>query len=346
MSEMVTSQGGRAMSGNLKGALFALLAFGLFSTHDVIVKLMGGVYSPFQLIFFSVLFSFPIAILIMMRDTQPGTLLPVHPWWVALRTAAALMTGISAFYAFSNLPLAQVYAIIFAAPLIITVLAIPILGEKVGIRRWCAVIAGLGGVLIVLGPGQTALTLGHLGALTAALGSAVASVIARRIGPEERSVVLLLYPMMANFILMAAILAWVYEPPQIAHLGLFAAMAFLGSMAGLLIIVAYKAGEAVIVAPMQYSQILWATLYGALFFGEFPDMKTAAGAIVIIASGIYIVLRESRSGSSANRPVLASRQRPDMGTTARRPRLSGLAGRSGLGPPGATLPQAERPEQP
>ena len=319
------------MNANAKGALLALLAFGVYATHDVIVKLMGGIYSPVQLIFFSVLFSFPLAMLMLMRDATPGTLLPVHPWWITVRTVAAVVTGLTAFYAFSVLPLAQVYAIIFASPLIITILAIPILGERVRIRRWLAVIVGLAGVLVVIQPGQTALSLGHLAALIAAFGGALASIIVRKIGAEERAVVLLLYPMTANFIVMACALPFVYEPPPLDHLGLFAAMAVLGSLGGLIIIAAYKAGEAVIVAPMQYSQILWAAVYGALFFGEFPDGATILGAAIIIASGLYIVLRESRSGASANMPVTRTKQRPETGTTPRTPTLPGIGGRSGLG---------------
>jgi drug/metabolite transporter (DMT)-like permease len=89
----------------------------------------------------------------LMRDATQGTLIPVHPWWTALRTGAAILTGSSAFYAFSILPLAEVYAILFAAPLLITVLSIPILGEKVGRHRWFAVVRGLIGVLVVLRPG-------------------------------------------------------------------------------------------------------------------------------------------------------------------------------------------------
>jgi len=312
------------MTSNLKGALLALAAFGLYATHDAIVKLMGADYSAFQLIFFSVMFSFPIAILILMRDSKPGTLLPVHPWWVATRTAAAVMTGISAFYAFSKLPLAQVYAIVFATPLIITVLAIPILGEKVRIRRWLAVIVGLVGVIVVIGPSTASLTLGHLAALAAAFGGALASIIVRKIGAEERSVVLLLYPMMANFIVMGVALVFVYKPPPIEHLGYFAAMAVLGSAGGLVIIMAYKAGEAVIVAPMQYSQIIWATLYGALFFGEYPDTATYIGAAIITASGLYIVLREGQAGPTGTRPVLRSRARPETGTIPRRFNPAGL----------------------
>lgn len=319
------------MAPNVKGALLALLAFGVYATHDVIVKLMGASYSPFQLIFFSVLFSFPLAMLMLMRDATPGTLLPVHPWWVAFRTFAALVTGLSAFYAFTVLPLAQVYAILFASPLIITVLAIPILGEKVRIRRWLAVIVGLIGVIVVLRPGSTALSAGHLAALVAAIGAAFASIIVRKIGSEERPLVLLLYPMTANFLVTAVALPFVYVAPPIEHLGFFAGIALLGTIGGLIIIAAYNVGEAVIVAPMQYSQILWAAVYGLLFFGELPDFATVLGAAIIIASGLYIVLRESQSGTSANKPVTRTKQRPDTGTTPRTPTLPGIAGRSGLG---------------
>ena len=207
------------MSPNAKGALLALVAFGVFSTHDVIVKVLGGVYSPIQIVFFSVLLSFPLATVMLMRDAKPGTLVPVHPWWLALRTGAAVVTGVSAFYAFSVLPLAQVYAILFASPLLITVLAIPVLGEKVRLRRWLAVIVGLVGVLVVLRPGQTELSLGHLAALAAAIGGSLASIVVRKIGTDERPVVMLLYPMVVNFVIMACALPFVYEPLAIEHLG-------------------------------------------------------------------------------------------------------------------------------
>jgi drug/metabolite transporter (DMT)-like permease len=300
---------------NGKGALLALLAFAIYATHDVVVKLMGADYSPVQLIFFSVLFGFPLALGMLMRDPQPGTLLPVHPWWTALRTVAGVITAVTAFYAFSVLPLAQVYAIVFAAPLLITILAIPILGERVRIRRWLAVIVGLCGVLVVIRPGQADLSIGHLAALVAAVGGAVASVIVRKVGADERPVVLLVYPMTANFIVMGLALPFVYQPMPITHLGLIALMSCLGWLGGVVIIAAYKNGEAVIVAPMQYSQILWAALFGLLIFDETIDRWTAVGATIIIASGLYIVLREGRSGASANRPVLTARTRPDTGTS-------------------------------
>ena len=304
------------MTPNAKGALLALVAFGVFATHDVIIKVLGGTYSPIQIVFFSVLFSFPLATLWLLRDQTSGTLIPRHPYWMIARTIAAVVTGFSAFYAFSVLPLAQVYAIIFASPLLITVLAIPILGEKVRMRRWIAVLVGLSGVLVVLRPGETELGLGHLAALAAAVGGSFASVIVRKIGRDERTVVIMLYPMMANFLIMGLLLPTVYVPMPIEDIGRIAIIAVFAWTAGRFLIAGYNTGEAVIVAPMQYSQILWATVYGAFFFDEYPDTGTLIGSAIIITSGLYIVLRESRSTTSET-PVLRTRSRPETGTSPR-----------------------------
>ncbi|WP_292290850.1 DMT family transporter [Marivita sp.] len=309
------------MSSNVKGALLALISFGLFATHDVFIKTLGATYSPIQIVFFSVLLSFPLATIMLMRDAKPGTLVPVHPWWMAVRTVGAVVTGVSAFYAFSALPLTQTYAILFATPLLITVLSIPILGETVRLRRWLAVIVGLLGVMVVLRPGSTDLTLGHGAAILAAFAGAFASIVVRKIGAEERTVVMLLYPMVANFVVMGLALGFVYKPMPIEHLGLLAIISIMAWIAGRIIIAAYQTGEAAIVAPMQYSQILWATAYGLIFFGETTDLYTAVGAVIIIASGLYIVFRESRGGTSQNTPVLRTRSRVGTPSTLR---LSGL----------------------
>ena len=302
---------------NLRGASLALIAFGLFSTHDVVVKILGADFAAFQIVFFSVLLSFPLVMFMLIRDTTPGTLIPVHPWWTTFRTAAVVLTASSAFYAFSVLPLAQVYSILFATPLFITLLSIPILGEKVGLHRWAAVSIGLTGVMIVLQPGSAQLGLGHLAAGIAATGSAFASVVVRKIGKDERSAVLLLYPMMANFVAMAAILPLVYRPMPIESLGLVGILSMLAFAAGLLLILAYKSADATVVAPMQYSQILWAAAYGAVFFNEFPNSTTWPSSAILICSGLYIVLRESLSGISVNRPVLKTKSRNETGTAPR-----------------------------
>lgn len=297
------------MTSNAKGALFALLAFAIFATHDVVVKFLGATYSPFQVIFFSSLMSFPLVTLMLMRDKTEGNLRPAHPWWTALRTACAVANGMCAFYAFTVLPLAQTYAILFAAPLLITVLAIPILGESVGWRRGAAVAIGLAGVLIVLRPGSAPLSLGHLAAMGSAVFGATASIIVRKIGRDERAAVLLLYPMAVNFVVVGGLMIWVYKPMPLVDFGGAATISVLGFLAGLCLIAAYKAGEAAIVAPMQYSQIIWATVYGWFLFGEGVDSYTLIGAGVIIASGVYIVARESKRKGTSQTPVLRTRSR-------------------------------------
>ncbi len=302
---------------NLRGAILALVAMGIFATHDVVVKALGAHYSAIQIVFFAALLSFPIVSVILLNDASEASLRPRHPWWVLLRTVCTVITGVSAFYAFSNLPLAQVYVILFSSPLLITILAIPILGERVRARRWAAVIVGLIGVLIVMRPGQSALSVGHLAALVAAVCGATASVIVRRIGSEERSVVLLLFPMVGNFLAMGLALPFIYQPMSVEHLGMMGVIAVLGLIGSFLVILAYRAGEAVIVAPMQYSQILWATAYGYFLFNERPDMATGIGAGVIIASGLYIVFRESRVGASEHKPVTQTRGRTETVTTPR-----------------------------
>lgn len=303
----------------MKGALFGLLAFALYASHDVIIKLLGGTYSPFQIIFFSSLFSFPLVTFMLMRDPTMGNLRPVHPWWIALRTGCSVIASSCAFYAFSALPLAQTYAILFAMPLVITMLSIPILQERVGLHRWGAVAVGLAGVMVVLQPGAQDLGFGHGAALAAALFSATAAIIIRKIGREERPVVVLLYPLAANFVVMAALLPLVYKPMPLLHLGGLGAMSLLGFAAGLFLIAAYKHAEAAIVAPMQYSQIIWASIFGAALFGDTLDQTTMIGTGIIIASGLYIVFRESRGGRSDNTPVLRTRSR---GSTAASFRIS------------------------
>jgi len=136
--------------------------------------------------------------------------------------------------------------------------------------------------------------------------------------------------MVVNFIVMAMLLPMVYVPMPIGHLGLLGAVAVFAWCAQRMIITAYQNGEAAIIAPMQYSQIIWASIYGFAFFGEVIDMNTAIGTGIIIASGLYIVLRESGAGNSENTPVLRSRSRVETGTT---PRMSLIMRATGRTPP-------------
>jgi len=306
-----------SLSANSTGALFGLGAFATFSIHDVFIKQLGATYSPFQIVFFGALLSFPLITIVLMSDQKPGTLRPVHPWWIALRSVSGSTAAVCVFYAFGKLPLSQVYGILFAAPLIITVLAIPILGETVRLRRGLAVLVGLVGVLVVLRPGTTPMSSGHIAALFAAFAGALNSIIVRKIGNDERGVVMILYPMLANLVLTALILPFVYVEVPIADFGQLAVVSALALLAMGFQIAAYTRGDAIIVAPMQYSQIVWAAIFGALLFGEFPEWQTYVGTAIIVLSGIYILKREATGDVSRNTPVLKTRTRIGLSTGMR-----------------------------
>ena len=319
----------------VRGLGFAFLAFGLFATHDAIIKALGHDYSVFQIIFFAMLFAFvPMAVLVL-ADQSTGNFRPRHPWLLLARSLLSLTAMSAAFYAFVTLPLAEVYALLFATPLLITALSVPLLGETVRAQRWAAVAIGLIGVIIVLRPGVTALSAGHLAALVAALGSSLSAIIIRKIGGQERSAVLILYPMLASILVMGAILPAVYVPVELPSLGLMAGIGLLSVVAQLCTITAYRFAPAAVVAPMQYSQILWATGYGIVFFAERPDTMVAAGAGIIIASGIFIVWRESRANVSDRTPVLRTpNPRYDTGPS---PDPDYLRQENGDGPRGGNL---------
>jgi S-adenosylmethionine uptake transporter len=310
-----------ARQSNLNGALLALTSFGIYATADAIVKFMGASYSPFQNIFFSTLFGFPLVAIMLMGDQREGNLRPRKPKTTLLRSGLVVLNVLCGFYAFSALPLSEAYPIFFSSPMLITLFAIPILGEKVGLHRGIAILVGLLGVVVVLRPGHSHLGLGHLAAVAASIIFAVNSILVRVTGASERSVVIMLYPMIANFVVTGIALPFVYIPMPIQHLGLIAAMSTMGFIAGLLSIAAYRRAQAAIIAPMQYSQIIWASAYGALIFGEKHDVWTVIGTGIIIASGVYIVMRESKPAVSNTRPVTEERSRFDLGLL---PRLTSM----------------------
>jgi S-adenosylmethionine uptake transporter len=219
---------------------------------------------------------------------------------------------LAAFYAFQTLPMAQAYALFFTAPLIITALSGPLLGEKVDFISWLAVCSGFVGVLMVVRPSVQPLQLGHLAALTAALVSALNAILLRKIGERERPVILMLYPMMATLFVMSFLLPSVYEPIPIEHMGIAAAIAAMSLGAGILTIYSYRRGKAIVIAPMQYSQILWGALFGFVFFNEAPSLTTLVGATIIILSGLVIIKREKRQSIIQTKMVNHSQELAQM----------------------------------
>ncbi len=273
------------------GALLGLGAFGLYAAYDISMKFLGGGYSAIQILFFSGLMALPLTLAYALADPAHGTLRPARPGLMAVRVVIVVFNGIVGAYAFANLPLAQCYAIFFTMPIFIALLAVPVLGERIDLPRGLAVILGLVGVVIALDPGDEPLRIAHLSALMGAVSGAMNYVLLRKSGAVERTSVLMLYPMLAQLVVVAALLPLVYIPMPLADLVVTGFMGVVLVAGSLLIIGAYRRARAIIVAPMQYSQILWATIFGALLFGERPSAATALGMAMIILSGLVIVAR-------------------------------------------------------
>jgi drug/metabolite transporter (DMT)-like permease len=277
----------------VKGFAFGLGAFGLWAIHDVVIKSLGPVMPVWQMMFFLNLFWLPCIVVLLIFDSEPGSLRPVHPKLLMLRSVLSICVSLPIFFAFTQLKLAETYSILFTTPLWITALSVPLLGERVGPRRWAAVIVGFVGVLIVLRPGLSPMSIGHLSAMVGAFFAALVFLIMRRLGRDERTGVLMLYPVLTNLVILPFFLAGLgFNPMTLEHLGATALMAFLGFAGTVCIITAYKYADAAMVAPSQYSQILWATAFGALLFGELPGWNVALGALIIVGSGAYITWRE------------------------------------------------------
>jgi len=300
----------------IRGAGLALLGFATFSLHDALIKSIQDV-PVFQVVFFVVLFSFVPFALFLAFDGTERSLRPQLPGMVALRCIFSVTGLLCVFHAFGSLPMAEVYSLLFAAPILITLLAIPILGERVRLIRWFAILLGMLGVLIVLQPGSTTLSISHLAALGAASCTAIVSVVTRKIGSREHSVTLILYPMLANVVVTGVVTMFVYVPIPGDVLLRLCAIGVLSVTGQSLMIQAYRASEAQFVAPMQYSQMLWALIYGAIIFNESVDRTVLMGSAVIVCSGLLFIWRELVA--SVTKPVLRTRNVRMAGGPATRP---------------------------
>lgn len=279
----------------LQGAVYGLAAMGLYCLYDVTIKFLGPSYSPMQVLFCAGLIFVPL-ILAQLGLSKNRSLRPALPGWTALRVVISLLNATIGAYAFSVLPLAECYAVFFLMPLMIAALAVPMLHEPMDLPRTLAIATGFAGVLIALQPGgETRLGLGHLAAFTAAALGAVNYVILRKTGHVERPGVLMFYPAAAQLLALAAAMPAIWLPMPPAHWALTSLMGLELFGGGLLIIAAYRHAPAIVVAPMQYSQILWAAILGALIFDERLTLPLAMGLAVIIGAGLFILLWQPKT---------------------------------------------------
>jgi S-adenosylmethionine uptake transporter len=279
---------------------FAIVTFWLFSSLDATVKWLSRDYPVLQITFVTSLIAFVPILVLVARSGGLKTLRPRRPFLVGLRAVLMTADTMLAFASFQHLPLADAYTLFFAAPMLVTALSVPLLGEHVGWRRWSAVVVGFCGVLIILRPGFATLTMGHLAALGAALCFALSGIILRRLGDTEPSGTLLVSTMAGLVLATAPTLPFIWVAPTPFDLALLTLGGLLAGLAHIGVVKAFRMAAPAIVAPFQYSQMLWAVLYGYVIFADVPEWRTLVGSAVIAASGLFILWRETRRLAAVN----------------------------------------------
>lgn len=294
-----------------QGILASLAAYFLFSTGDATIKLLGPSLPVFEILFFIMAFhlvSLPLA----RRRSEPwrAALQVKEPRLVAVRVACAVIAGICSVTAFTTLPFAEAYALLFLMPVFTTLLSIPLLGEEVGWRRGMAVLLGFAGVILVVRPGFQALTLGHLAALGGAASGAISMITLRRIGSTENRVTLLGAMYIANVVVNGLLMVPHFVMPTPTAFAMLAFVGVVGSIGQVLMIAATRRAPASQVATTQYSQIVWAVVFGMVVFNEWPDALSVAGMAMVGLSGL-ITLRREVVRHGLTRRELVARVPPD-----------------------------------
>lgn len=270
------------------GVLLGFLAYGAMAWGDAVIKTVGADrLSVFEIGFFVSVFA-GIAMLFMRpRGERWHDLLKVrHPRLVALRSLSGIGAGIFGVIAFTSIPFAEAYALIFMSPFIVTLFSITLLGERVSWRGWLAMALGFGGVLLVIRPGLRAVEFGHFAALATAICIAVTVTVLRRIAGTERRTSLLVIPQLAGIAFTGAVMTTHYVAPTMPELGLMLISGGFAALGQFALLLAARLAPANVLGQAQYSQLFWAIAAGALFFAEYPDLLAIAGVAVIVVAGL------------------------------------------------------------
>lgn len=266
-----------------------------FSVMDAIIKWLTADYPVTQVVALRSWFGLPLLCLFALYGGGGLRSLRTRRPLVHLgRYALVMLLSFSFFWALSQMKLVDAIAITFAAPMFISALSVPLLKEVVGLHRWLAIGIGFCGVLVILRPGLGVFDWAALVVLGSVVVYALLMITTRAFKKTESTAALILYPQLGMSIsgLLFAPLNWV--SPPMADLGLFALAGCFGSVGVICITNAFRLGPAAVISPFEYSALIWASLLGYIFWQELPDLGTVAGAVIVVASGLYIVYRETR----------------------------------------------------
>ncbi len=312
---------------NAIGILCVVMAVLFFSASDMLIKWMSGDYPLHQIVFIRALTSLAIILGIFVpleggfRNLMSKRL-PLH----LFRGFCVVIANVAFFTGLASLPIGEATAIFFVAPLFITALSVPFLGEKVGLRRWLAVSVGLIGVIIIMRPGTEAFRYAALAPILAALAYATMQITARKLGVTEKASVMAFYIQVTFLITCASVglllgdgrMAEGLEDPSLLFLlrawtmptaGDWLILILVGGLSACgayLISQGYRKVEATIAAPFEYVAMPMAVFWGVVMFDEWPDAIAMGGILLIIASGLYAFWRENIKGT----PIAAQNPLP------------------------------------
>ena len=279
----------------LLGLAYMAAAVFLFAAMDAAAKGLAGAYPLVEIVVFSRAISPFFALVIAWHKGGLHTLRTRHFGWHLARTAANGATLATFFGALFFLPLADTVAITFVSPLIMCAMAVPMLGERIGWRRWVAIVIGFLGVLVITQPGGTGFGWGALLALGAAFGDALGINITRRMSATESSHSMLFWSSVLIIAGFGAALPFQWVTPQGIDWLIVAVLAGAGSLAQFSLAQAFRYGEVSQLAPLEYGALVWATLFGFVFWRELPSAVVLAGVAIIVASSAYVAHREAKA---------------------------------------------------
>jgi drug/metabolite transporter (DMT)-like permease len=282
-----------ALPSNLKGAAMLMIAAALLTVMTVFIKLLGSDLHIMQILFVRQVFMSAIVLPQILRGF-PGSLSTSTPGLQLIRIACALVAMTCGFTAVIHLPLADATALGFAKSFFITIFAIFILAETVGPRRWLAVAAGFAGVAMMMQPGTESFSFYGLMALVGAAGAGLVMVLIRLMSRTEKLITILSWQAVGVGIATAIPAIYFWQWPTANEWLLLTGLGVVSYVAQMSNIMAYKWGEASLLASLDYVRLLYATLFGWWLFASLPGWNTWIGAGIIVAASIYMVWREAR----------------------------------------------------
>ena len=277
-----------------RGVALAVSAVALFTVMISLVKWLSAFFAPMQIAFFRAFCAVIVCLPVVLADSGWNGLRTRQPGAYVLRGFVGAGSIVTSFYGVTLMPIADWVALSFMVPLFVTAFSAPVLGESVGWRRWLAIAVGFAGILIIVPPTGTASLWALAIGISAQMLVSFALVLIRRMGNAERTTTIVFYYMVALTMITAVVAPLDWRPPIGSQWLLLALVGLVAGAAHLLITAAYRLAPASVIAPLDYTGIVWAILIGWLFWQEKPDANLFLGVPLVIGSGLYVVITATR----------------------------------------------------